>query len=186
MSEDTRKLLKLVATGNEQAFASLYAQFCDRVFNTALSYLQQNEEAEEIAQDVFVEIHRSAAKFKGNASVSTWIYRITVNKCLDRIRQRKNKRSLGRIISIFGEPNDPARPIPDFHHPGIALENKESAARLFREIDQLPENQKTAFILSYVEELPRQEVANVMGSSLKAIESLLQRAKSNLRERLKK
>jgi RNA polymerase sigma-70 factor (ECF subfamily) len=72
----------------------------------------------------------------------------------------------------------------DFEHPGILLENKERAKILFRTIDTLSDNQKTAFILSFIEGLPRQEVANIMAISLKATESLLQRAKKNLREKL--
>jgi len=74
----------------------------------------------------------------------------------------------------------------DFEHPGVLLENKENAAALYKAMDCLSYNQKTAFILSYIEELPRQEVADIMEISLKAVESLLQRAKKNMRFELKK
>ena len=72
----------------------------------------------------------------------------------------------------------------DFEHPGVLLENKENAKALFKVIDTLPETQKTAFILSYIEDMPRQEVADVMETSLKAVESLLQRAKGNLKKKI--
>ncbi len=71
-----------------------------------------------------------------------------------------------------------------FEHPGILLENKEDAKILFKAIKELPETQKVAFVLSYIEDLPRQEVATIMETTLKAVESLLQRAKANLRKKL--
>jgi RNA polymerase sigma-70 factor (ECF subfamily) len=74
----------------------------------------------------------------------------------------------------------------EFEHPGVLLENKENAASLYKAMECLPNSQKTAFILSYIEELPRQEVADIMETSLKAVESLLQRAKSNMRSELEK
>ena len=73
---------------------------------------------------------------------------------------------------------------PDFEHPGIQEENKETAKIMYKAINSLPDSQKTAFILGFIEEKPRQEIANIMGISLKAVESLLQRAKENLRKKL--
>jgi RNA polymerase sigma-70 factor (ECF subfamily) len=72
----------------------------------------------------------------------------------------------------------------DFDHPGVQLEHKEEAQELFHQIDSLAENQKTAFILVYIEQLPQQEVATIMNTSVKAVESLLQRAKSKLRQNI--
>lgn len=82
--------------------------------------------------------------------------------------------------------SDLTRDVPDFEHPGVLMENKENTKALFKAIHTLPNQQKTAFILSFVEELPRQEVADVMEVSLKAVESLLQRAKKNMRPELEK
>jgi RNA polymerase sigma factor (sigma-70 family) len=180
-----QEMLGRIAEGSEPALAELYAAFKNRVFNTALSYLQNTAEAEEVTQDVFVTIFQSAARFEGNCSVSTWIYRITVNRSLDRLKHRNRQKRSGLMVSLFG--NDSAASsldLPHFDHPGVVLEQKENARILFQAIRSLPEQQKTAFILSYVEELPRQEVAGIMNVSLKAVESLLQRAKANLRNRL--
>ena len=148
------------------------------MYNTALSYAQHVPDAEEITQDVFTNVFRSAAKFKGESEVSTWIYRITVNTSLNYLRRKK------RFGFLSG--GEPHLDTPDFEHPGVLLEQKENAKALFKVIDTLPDQQKTAFILSFVEELPRQEVADVMRVSLKAVESLLQRAKGNLRTKLEK
>lgn len=148
----------------------------DKVYNTVIVYLQNTVEAEEITQDVFLTIYEKADTFKGNSKVSTWVYRIAVNKALNQLEKRK------RHALSANEVKEHHR--VDFIHPGIQLENQEKAQFLFSAINKLSENQKTAFILSYVEGLPRQEVANIMKTTLKAIEGLLQRAKAQLRKHL--
>lgn len=177
LSTPKEKILLLV-NGDRSALRSLYELFSEKVYNTALSYAQNKEDAEEITQDVFTSVFRNAAKFKGESAVNTWIYRITVNTSLNHLK-RKKRNSFLKFGKIELEQ-------PDFEHPGVLLENKENAKRLFLVIDALPDTQKTAFILSYIEDLPRQEVADVMGVSLKAVESLLQRGKKNLRIKLEK
>lgn len=146
------------------------------MYNTALGYVQNIEDAEEITQDVFVTLYNKAHTFKGNAKVSTWIYRITVNKALNTIDKRNRKPTNDKEVKDHHK--------VDFIHPGIVLENKEKSQYLFAAIHTLNKSQKTAFILSYVEDLPRQEVADIMQTSLKSVESLLQRAKTNLRKKL--
>jgi RNA polymerase sigma factor (sigma-70 family) len=184
---DHLELLQRIAGGDKNALKVFYQTFSPKVYNTALSLVQQVEEAEEITQDVFVELYHSASRFKGDSAVSTWIYRITVNKSLDHLRHRKRKKRSGFLQSIFhNEEGRLSVDVPDFHHPGVALENKEKASILFKATDTLPENQKTAFVLSQVEELSQREIAVVMQLSEKAIESLIQRAKANLRKELEK
>jgi len=167
-----------VALGDKTAFRKLYEALGTRVYNTALSFTKHPQDAEDITQEVFARVFRSAAKFKGGSTVATWVYRIAVNASLSHV-ERKKKRSIFRRTEELPD-------TPDFDHPGVLLEKKEQARLLFKVIDTLPPNQRTAFILSYVEELPRQEVADVMELSLKAVESLLMRGKKNLREKLKK
>jgi RNA polymerase sigma-70 factor (ECF subfamily) len=169
------------------AFRAFYERYKARVFNTVLGYVQSRPEAEELTQDVFVEIHQSAHRFAGQAAVSTWVYRIAVNKALDFLRYQKRRKRFAVLQRLFsGETGEPFPDPPDFDHLGVQLERRDEARRLFAAIRRLPEAQQTAFILSYVEELPQVEVAEVMGLSRKAVESLLQRAKANLRKRLEK
>jgi RNA polymerase sigma-70 factor, ECF subfamily len=178
-------LIKQVSQGDRQAFKNLYEAYHQLVFNTAISLVQHREEAEEITQDVFVELHRASAQFKFESSASTWIYRITVNKSLDHLRHRKRQKRFAWLTSIFQkEPGAPHVDAVDFHHPGVLLENQEMAALLFKAIGELPESQKTAFVLSQVEHLPQKEIAGVMVLSEKAVESLIQRAKGNLKKSL--
>lgn len=172
------EILQSIASGDRRAFQQLYELFSEKVYNTSLGYVQNSHDAEEVTQDVFTSIYRNAAKFKGDSAVGTWIYRITVNTALNHLKKKK------RFSFLTFESVERDR--PDFEHPGVLLENKEKAKALFQVIDTLPDSQKTAFILSFVEGLPRQEVADIMETSLKAVESLLQRGKQNLRKKLEK
>ena len=170
------EIIQSIAAGKKEAFSTLYQMYADKVYNTALSYSKNVEDAEEITQDVFVKIFKNAAAFKGESSLNTWIYRITVNTSLNYLK-KKNRFSFFKNKLATGES-------VEFVHPGVLLENKEKAAALFKAMDGLPETQKTAFILSYIEDLPRKEVADIMEVTLKAVESLLQRAKKNMRVKL--
>ena len=180
------ELIQQLRAGDELAFKSLVENYQDLVYNTALGVVQNSEDAEDVAQEVFIQVFRSIDQFKGDARLSTWIYRITTTKALDHIRSRKRKKRFAFITSLFG-PNDELIHEPvDFQHPGITLDRKEQAALLFRMIDQLPENQKVAFTLHKTEELSYQEIADVMQLSVSAVESLLFRARQNLRKLLEK
>lgn len=158
----------------------------DRVYNTALGIVQNAEDAEDVAQEVFIQVFRSIHNFKGEAKLSTWLYRIATTRALDHLRSKKSKKRAGLIQRLFGENNEPVYEIPDFNHPGVALDKKENAAKLFKAIAQLPENQKIAFTLHKLEDLSYQEVSEVMKTSVPAVESLMHRAKQNLRKVLEK
>ena len=180
------ELIQQLRAGDELAFKSLVTNYQDLVYNTALGVVQNSEDAEDVAQEVFIQVFRSIDQFKGDARLSTWIYRITTTKALDHIRSRRRKKRFAFITSLFG-PNDELVHEPvDFQHPGVALDRKEQAALLFRMIEQLPENQKVAFTLHKTEELSYQEIADVMELSVSAVESLLFRARQNLRKLLEK
>lgn len=147
--------------------------------------LQDNSVAEDITQDVFVTVFKSILSFNEKSSLATWIYRITVNKCLDYLRARNRRSKYGIFGQFFaGEDDHVLNEHPTFEHPGIVLERRENAKYLFEAIETLPDNQKTVFVLANIEELPQKEIAEIMDLSVKAVESLLQRAKANLRKKL--
>jgi len=182
MNLEQEKLIQAIKSGDAGAFEELFRLFKDRVFNTALGYMQNREDAEEITQDVFVEVYRSIKKFNGKSSIGTWIYRITVNKSLDRIKHRKRKKRFALITSLFDtESGELIHQPVEFNHPGVEAESKERTKYLFDAINRLPENQKTAFILTEIEGLSHAEAGEVMNRTTKAIESLLRRAKEGLR-----
>ena len=156
----------------------------DKVFNTCLGFLKNEAEAKDAAQEVFINIYKNVNSFKGESSLSTWIYRITVNICLGELRKTKTKKRWGSIVgtdskSVTEMVGDP------YYHPGIELENKERSAILFKAIETLPEQQKVAFTLHKLENLSYDEIGHIMKKSLSSIESLMHRAKMSLRAKLK-
>jgi RNA polymerase sigma factor (sigma-70 family) len=153
------------------------------VYNLSLHYLQNNEDAEEITQDVFVQVYNSLESFLQKSSLKTWIYRITINKSLDFIRHKKS----AKRFFIFGKKSEneaELNSISTFEHPGITLEKFEDATILFKVINELTENQKTAFILSKLDGLSNPEISEVMNVSISSVESLVFRAKATLKEKL--
>jgi len=179
------ELLSGLRNGEEPVFKELVTRFQDKVFNTALGLLQHHTEAEDIAQEVFIQVYRSVQQFKGDSLLSTWIYRITVSKSLDHLRSKKRKKRFGFLSSLFGDDNKPVYEPEDFNHPGVQHERKEDAALLLKLVDALPGNQRTAFILNKLEELSYREIAAILNTSEPAVDSLLQRAKQNLRKKIK-
>lgn len=180
------ELIQGLRNGDEAAFKYLVDNYQDRVFNTAIGIVQNAEDAEDVAQEVFIQVFRSIHAFKAESKLSTWIYRITTTRALDLLRSRKSKKRFGFLQRLFGDGNEPLHELPDFNHPGVAMDRKENASKLFKAISQLPENQKTAFTLHKLEDLSYQEISNIMQTSVPAIESLMHRAKQNLRKILEK
>lgn len=171
---------------NHITFRELVEANKDRVFNTAFGFVQNVEDAEDLTQEVFIEVHRSLNGFNRKSSLTTWIYRITVNKSLDFLRRKNRKKRFAFITSLFGDEGAQRYDHSHFEHPGVLLEDKEKTSILFSVIEQLPANQKSAFILFHLEELSQKEIAEILGVSPKAVESLVQRAKVTLRLKLEK
>ncbi|HUR10523.1 MAG TPA: RNA polymerase sigma factor [Flavitalea sp.] len=179
-------LIEQLKQGDESAFRSIVATWQDMVYNTAIGIVQHPSDAEDVAQEVFLQVFESIHSFKGESKFSTWLYRITITKAMDQIRRKKRKKRFAFIQSLFGNDNELIHDPPDFFHPGVRFENKEKAAILFKAIGGLPENQKTAFTLHKLEGLSYQEVSEIMNMSLSSVESLMHRAKSNLKKSLEK
>jgi len=179
------ELISLLKKKDREAFKIIVESWQDLVYNTAIGLLQNAEDAEDIAQEVFMQVFESITSFKGESKLSTWIYRITVSKCLDHIRKKKRKKRFAFVQSLYGKNDGVMIEPPDFFHPGIKAENKENAAILFHAVEQLPENQKTAFILNKMENLSYREISDIMKLTEAAVDALLQRAKNNLKKTLK-
>jgi len=165
-------------------FELVFYQYQKMVYNLALQYTQNTEDAEEITQDVFVKISQKLDGFKNESSLKTWIYRITINTSLDFLKSKNSKkRSFFGLFSDSGHENKHQEPV-DFNHPGVVLEQKEEVKKIFSFINMLPNDQKTAVILLKIEGNSQQETAEIMNLSQKAVESLFQRAKKNLLQKL--
>jgi len=161
-------------------FDEIYFEHYKMVFNLALQYVQNMEDAEEITQDVFVKVFDNLHTFKKQSSLKTWIYRMAINQSLDFIKAKKaQKRNFLSSLFSINDSNFKFQP-SNFNHPGIELEQKEACQKIFEAINQLSDNQKTALILLKIEDKSQAETAEIMNLKVKALESLFQRAKNNL------
>jgi RNA polymerase sigma-70 factor (ECF subfamily) len=151
-----------------------------------MGFVHDGSEADDIAQEVFVEVFRSVHSFRGEATLSTWIYRMTVNRSLNRLRSHKRKGFFQRIEAFFQDDADwTGEPEADCSiHPEAVVGNRETAQALQQALDSLPENQRTAFVLYHYEDLAYKEIATVMNVSLSSVESLIHRARKNLQKKL--
>ncbi len=177
---DSDEILAL-QQGDRAAFQRLVGTYSEKIYRLALSILQHQEDAEDVTQDVFTTVYSSIAQFKQDAKLSTWMYRITVNKCQELIRRKSRKKRFGFMTSLDQLESTKTS---DFMHPGVELENKERAAILFKAINRLPENQRLAFTMHKLEGIPYDEIAQILNVTLASIESLLYRAKQQLKQSL--
>ncbi len=162
----------------------LYTTHKDLVFNLALQYTQSIEDAEEVTQDVFVSVHKNLLKFKSESTIKTWIYRITINKSLDYLKAKKRKKRWAMFNSSGLDNSELENKHVHFHHPEIAMEQQEALQKVLDCIQQLPNNQKTVVLLLKIEHKTKEEVAEIMKTTPKAVESLFNRAKKKLKEYL--
>ena len=176
-----REFIQQIKEGSEPAFRQLVEQYQQMVVNTCLGLIHNLDDTEDIAQEVFIEVFQSIHKFRSDSKLSTWLYRIAVNKSLNYIRDNKKRLLTGKIKDIFSRINDSHSDgcfSPD--QPDTKLQEKQKAEFLHRAIDKLPKNQRVAFTLNKYEDLPYKEIAEVMAVSLSSVESLIHRAKKNL------
>ena len=172
--------------GKQSAYGQLINDYQQKVFSTCISFVPNTEDAEDIAQEVFVEVFKSIGKFQGNAKLSTWIYKITTNKCLEFIRKKNTKKRFAFMQSISGNaiPLDKTAYFTELNHPGILLENKEQSETLLLAINQLPDAQRIVFTLHKIDGKSYQEVSDITEKSISSVESLMFRAKKNLQNSL--
>ncbi|ARV14002.1 RNA polymerase sigma factor [Polaribacter sp. SA4-12] len=172
--------------GKQSAFSQLLDDYQQKVFGTCISFVPNKEDAEDIAQEVFLEIFKSIHKFKGDSKLSTWIYKIATNKCLEFIRKKNTKKRFAFMQTIMGNeiPLDKTSYFTEVNHPGILMENKEKSAIIFKAINTLPESQRVIFTLAKIDDKSYQEIVEITGKSLSSVESLMFRAKKGLQEKL--
>jgi len=180
-----QNLLTALQTGSEQGYKELVDTYQEKVLNICLGYFPVYQDAEDLTQEVFVKLFETIDNFRGEASLGTWVYRVTVNKCLEKLRYRKRSKRMAFFQSLIGLEEHASHVASNFDHPGVTLENKERTKILYQHIERLAEKQRTAFILSRMEGLSYQEIAAVMQVSLSSVESLLFRAKQNLKKSLR-
>lgn len=182
---EEKELIQELNKRNQLAFKLLVEQYQHRVYNTCLGLLQNIEDAEDITQEVFISIYNSIQQFNSESKLYTWIYRIAVTKALEHIRAKNTKKrfTLFKRLTVNLDNDEVIDFEPGhFNHPGVELENKELTSVLFSAINKIPENQKTAFVLHKLEDLSYHEIAEIMNVTVSSVESLMFRAKQNLKK----
>ena len=173
---DVALMLRFQA-GDEAAFDELVRRHQKAMLNLAWRYVGDRNLAEDLAQEIFIKVHRARRSYKPAARFSTWLYRIAVNRCLNELRSRPKTAPMPVEDAV--EEKTAVRPDDD-------LRRGEIRDAVRQAVDELPANQRMAVILSRFHELPYEEIAETMGVSLEAVKSLLFRARENLKETLGK
>jgi RNA polymerase sigma factor (sigma-70 family) len=183
---EEQEFINQLIQGKQTAYSQLVDEYQQKVFGTCISFVPNKEDAEDIAQLVFLEVFKSISNFKGDSKLSTWIFRIATNKSLEFIRKKSAKKRFGFMQRIIGSeiPMDQTNYFTEFDHPGILLENKEKSATIFKAIDTLPESQRVIFTLAKIDGKSYQEIVEISGKSLSSVESILYRAKKGLQVKL--
>ena len=177
------ELIIKLKQGDEPAFRWLVENYRNRVFHTVLNILQDPGDAEDAAQETFIQVFESVGEFREQSSLSTWIYRIAVRKALDKLRRRKTRSRLLKILPAW-MPVEKKNTEDLFYHPGVLAENKEKSAVLFKAIESLSEKQRLAFTLIKVQGMNYEEACRILQQNIKAVESLITRAKIKLQKEL--
>ncbi len=174
-SDTEHRLIKAVGSGDSAAFEALIKKYQRPVLNFIYKYLGDRFASEDIAQEVFLRVYRASPEFEPRGKVSTWIFRIAYNLCLNEIVRRRRV----YFTADFGE-NEPAPPaeIEKAGHDALKEE-------LMEAVRQLPEKQRAALLLRVNEELSYMEISQVLAVSVSSVESLLFRARANLKRLLK-
>ncbi len=179
------ELLTGIKNGDQQAFNLLVDKYQQSIIRTCLGLLQDDNDAQDIAQDVFVEVFQSVHKFRADSSIATWLYRIAVNKSINLLKKNRRKKWVVSIESfIAGKQLSDVMPAGNQMIPDNQMIRKEELQRLKDAVNYLPDSQRIAFTLHKYEELPYKQIAEVMNTSLSSVESLIFRAKSNLKRKL--
>jgi RNA polymerase sigma-70 factor (ECF subfamily) len=185
---DRELIDEILQKNSQKAFEELVNRYQSLVTKTCLGFVNSYADAEDLTQEVFIEVFESLQGFRSEAKISTWIYRIAVNKSLNQVRKKKREqmfRSIESFFSLKGELNEPLQ-IEDKNGSRADgnIERNENKQLLKSAISILPENQRIAFILSKYQELSYKEIAEIMNITLSSVESLLFRAKQNLQKNI--
>ena len=186
MSES--EIIQKLKQGDEKAFREMVEKYQGMVVNTCFGMVHNTEDSEDIAQEVFIEVYRSIENFRADSKLSTWLYRIAVNRTLNFIRDNKRKKWSQSIEDVLKGKKVQLNKFEsgNSQNPDSKLEDKQRAELLHQAIDSLPENQRIAFTLNKYEDLSYKEISEVMDLTVSSVESLIHRAKINLQKKLYK
>lgn len=179
------ELIKQLKNRDGESFRILVDKYQKYVLNSCYKFVYNKETAEDLTQEVFIEVFRSINHFRIDSKLSTWIYRIAITKSLDFLKAQKRKKRFAVLKSLFGEDEmEEKYSAPENIRPDMILENEDRVKVLAWALNKLPESQRIAFTLSKYDELSYQEISEILGVSISSVESLIHRAKTNLKKKL--
>ena len=186
VDEDADLMLEFQA-GREDAFREIVQRNQDKVYSVVFRIIGNHAQAEDLVQEVFLRVFRTASRYKPMAKFTTWLYRVSTNVALNAIRARKKVRIFSLELSDSEDGSHRRRDIHDTDAPAPSadLDIEELKAKISEAVAALPENQKASFILNKYEHLNYNEIAEIMDCSTMAVKSLLSRARCNLRDALR-
>lgn len=188
-AEEDRKLVLEFQSGNKLAFDRLVQKYKDSVFNLCYRFLDDYQDADDISQDIFLKVYRSLNRFRHESSFFTWLYRITVNTCKNRLKSleyRYKKRKLQVNHSDHQDESSKAIVLKDNRNsPAKNLAGREKLKAIQHAINSLPAEQKSVVLLRDVEGLTYEEITDITGYKVGTVKSRLARARTTLRKQLK-
>lgn len=177
------ELIEKIKKGDIDAYEKIVQKYQDKVFGLIYNIVKKQNDIEDLAQEVFIKVYKNLGKFKGDSSLYTWIYKITVNLCLDELKKKKNVIYLDEKIEVDdGEVN---RELPSEDKLQEELyEEKELKEKMHNCINKLPEKQKIMIVLRDIKGLSYEEISKITDIKLGTVKSQINRARLKLKELL--
>jgi len=175
--QNDHELVARIRAGEQRAFVELIDRYKARIYHTTLRILGNREDAEEAGQDTFVRAYRGLENFREDATFSTWIYRVCVNTCLNKLESRK--RFKAQDID-----STPIEELPFTESPEADFADEDLQTRVFSSMEKLPAKYRTVLVLYHIQHLAYQEIAEIMQMPMGSIKTHLFRARALLRERV--
>jgi RNA polymerase sigma factor (sigma-70 family) len=175
------ELIQLVLAGNQSVYAQLVDRYKSFVFTIVLRYVKSREDAEEVAQDIFIKAYRSLADFKGASKFSTWLYTVTTTTCLSFLRKKK--------LDVHSLDNEKVFAVADNIDGGMSanqVEQKSKVTMVNEAIKLLSPDDAQVITLFYKGEQTLEEIAEIMGKEPNAVKVQLHRARTRLKEKMQK
>lgn len=182
------EVVRRFKNGEHHLFDILVRRYSSRAYQIAYGVLGAREDAEEVAQDVFIRIYKALPKFRGDSEFTTWMYRIAMNLARNKYRYNKSRGANRQISMQQTVDDDDSRTLIQVAetrlNPDEEAELDEYQRAIIREIDNLPQLYRDALVLRNVEEMSYEQIADVLGCKLGTIKSRIARAREELRRRL--
>jgi RNA polymerase sigma-70 factor (ECF subfamily) len=185
------EIIERIKKGETKYFEEIVKKYKKVVFGHAYNFLRNKEEAEDTAQEVFIAVYKSLAGFRGDSKLSTWIYRITINTCKNRLKQMQRLRSQTADESYEENQEEKTSMVDNLKEkeekePDRSYASDETKKLIYKRIDELTEEQRRVIMMRDVDGLSYEEIGQVLKLSVSAVKSKLFRARENLREKLQK